>query len=359
MSKRFCICRLLSICLVSSAFLSLSACAKGALPTMPASAAEEWPVSTPGEQDLDAGLLGQMVETIEEEDYDIDSVLVLRNGHLVLDAYFSPFVPDTKHIIHSCTKSVVSILIGIAIEQGYIEGVDQPVLSFFPERTAAHTDERKQAMTLEDLLTMSSGLACQDSYLYRWRGLGEMRDSEDWVQHVLDLPMADSPGTRFEYCNGGSFLLSAILQETTGMSALAYAREHLFGPLGIADVSWPANPAGIHMGWGEMHLRPHDMAKIGQLYLDEGQWQGQQIVPADWVRASTQTHIRAGTLSDGYGYQWWVDERGYYIAIGYQGQFIYVVPEKDLVVVFTSELADEDFFLPEMLLNEYVLQAVG
>jgi len=325
---------------------------------MPASATEEWPVSTPGKQGLDAGLLAQMVETIETEDYDIDSVLVLRNGHLVLDAYFPPFAPDTKHIIHSCTKSVVSILIGIAIDQGYIDGVNQPVLSFFPDRTIAHLDEGKQAMTLEDLLTMSSGLACQDSYLYRWRGLQEMRASEDWVQHMLDLPMADPPGTRFEYCNGGSFLLSAILQETTGMSALAFAQEHLFGPLGIADVTWPANSAGINMGWGEMHLRPHDMAKIGQLYLDEGQWQGQQIVPADWVRVSTQAHIHAGTLSDDYGYQWWVDEQGYYVAIGYQGQFIYVVPEMDLVVVFTSELADEDFYLPEMLLNEYVLRAV-
>lgn len=358
MSKRSCICRFLSIYLVLSAFLSLPACAKATLPTMPTSAADEWPVSTPGEQDLDTDLLAQMVETIEEEDYDIDSVLVLRNGHLVLDAYFSPFKPDTKHIIHSCTKSVVSILIGIAIDHGYIEGVDQSVLSFFPERTVSHLDQSKEAITLEDLLTMSSGLACRDSYLYRWQGLREMRASEDWVQHMLDLPMADPPGTRFEYCNGGSFLLSAILKEATGMSALTFAREQLFGPLGITDVTWPANPAGIHMGWGEMHLRPHDMAKIGQLYLDEGEWHGQQIVPADWVKASTRPHIQASTLSDDYGYQWWVDERGYYMAIGYQGQFIYVEPEMDLVVVFTSELADEDFYLPEMLLNEYVLRAV-
>jgi len=204
---------------------------------------------------------------------------------------------------------------------------------------------------------MSSGLECRDSYLYNWRGLNEMRESDDWVQFMLNLPMAEPPGTRFEYCNGGSFLLSAIIQETTGMSALAFAEENLFGPLNITDVHWPANPEGITIGWGDIHMRPHDMAKIGYLYLNGGQWDGEQVVPAAWVKASTQAHIAAGTLSDGYGYQWWVDDGGYYMAIGYQGQFIYVVPEKDMVVVFTSELDESDFFIPETLLNEYIIPA--
>ena len=145
----------------------------------------------------------------------------------------------SKHIIHSCTKSIISALIGIAIEQGYIESVKQPVLSFFPTRTAANLDANKEAMTLEHLLMMASGLECRDSYLYRWRGLNQMRQTDDWVQFMLDLPMAEPSGTRFEYCNGASFLLSAIIQETTGMSASEFAEAHLFGPLGISDVEWP------------------------------------------------------------------------------------------------------------------------
>jgi CubicO group peptidase (beta-lactamase class C family) len=328
------------------------------LPQAPAATpAAYWPTSTPSEQGLDAGLLAAMVEAIEDEDYDVDSVTVIRHGHKVLDEYFSPFEPSSKHIIHSCTKSIVSALIGIAIDQGYIEGVDQPVLDIFPGYTADNLDADKQAMTLEDMLTMSSGLECRDSYLYDWRGLGEMRDSDDWVQFMLDLPMAEAPGTRFEYCNGGSFLLAAIVQEATGVSALEFAQEHLFGPLGITDVHWPTNPAGINIGWGEMHLQPHDMAKIGYLYLNGGQWEGEQIVPAAWVQASIQAHINAATLFDDYGYQWWVDDDGYYMAVGYAGQFIYVLPDEDMVVVFTSDLEESDFYVPYMLLNEYIIPA--
>jgi CubicO group peptidase (beta-lactamase class C family) len=174
---------------------------------------------------------------------------------------------------------------------------------------------------------------------------------------MLDLPMAEPPGTRFEYCNGGSFLLSAIIQETTGMSAREYAMENLFGHLDINDMYWPSNPEGISIGWGEMHLKPHDMAKIGMLYLNEGKWEGKQVIPAAWVEASTRMHLPA-TLSDGYGYQWWVDEGGYFMALGYKGQFIYVVPEVELVVVFVSNLAESDFFVPEILLNDYILPAV-
>ncbi len=315
-----------------------------------------WRTANPADQGLNADRLTGLVETIEEFNYNIDSVTVIRNGYIVADAYFPPFEPNTKHVIHSITKSIVSALVGIAIDRGYIQGVDQPVLDFFPQEMAVSLDVEKQAITLEHLLTMSSGLECRDSYLYRWRGLNELRASADWVQFMLDLPLVDRPGSRFEYCNGGSFLLSAVIQEATGVSALEFARANLFEPLGITDVVWPANPQGINIGWGEMRMKPHDMAKIGQLYLNDGQWEGAQVIPADWVEASTQAHIVAATLSDGYGYQWWVDDGGYYMALGYQGQFIFVVPDKNIVVVFTSELAEVDFFIPERLLNEFILE---
>ena len=305
---------------------------------------------------MDSEKLAKMFDTIQERNYDIHSVTVMRNGYLVADAAIYPYDQGSKHIIHSATKSIISALIGIAIEQGSIKSVNQPVLSFFPGRTAANLDMNKEAMTLEHLLMMTSGLECRDSYLYRWRGIDQMRQTADWVQFMLDLPMAEPPGSRFEYCNGASFLLSAIIQETTGLSASAFAEAHLFGPLGISDVEWPANPQGITLGWGELHMRPHDMAKIGYLYLNKGRWDGEQIIPADWVAISTREHI-AATLVDGYGYQWWVADDGYYMALGYAGQFIFVVPEHELVVAFTSNLSENDFYGPEILLDTFIIPA--
>jgi CubicO group peptidase (beta-lactamase class C family) len=342
----------------------VAGCARGALTQAPAAtqvAATYWPTagwrsSTPEEQGMDSDLLSAMLGEILEEDYEIDSVTIIRNGYMVVDARTHPFNSTSKHNIYSCTKSVVSALIGIAIDQGYIDGLQQSVLSFFPQRTIVNRDANKEAMTLEHLLTMTTGFQCQDSYLYRWSGLNQMRESEDWVQFVLDLPMEGEPGERFEYCNGASFLLSGIIHETTGMSANEYAEEHLFGPLGISDVDWSSNPQGISVGYSELKMHPQDMAKIGYLYLNNGRWDGEQIVPSEWVVSSTSQFISA-TLEDGYGYQWWVDDSGTYLALGYRGQFIYVIPEKEMVVVFTSSLDDNDFYVPQTLLNEFIIPA--
>lgn len=354
--------KVLTLLALLSTLLGLVACGKKATPPTAVTPPSYWPTeawrtSTPEEQGMDSEMLADMLETIQEQDHGVDSVVVVRNGYMVADATVFPFEPGSRHIIYSCTKSVISALVGIAIDKGYIEGVHQPVLDFFPERTVANLDAKKEAMTLEDVLTMSTGLECQDSYLYRWRGLEQMRQSDDWVQFMLDLAMAEEPGTRFEYCNGASFLLSAIIQETTGMNALAFSNEHLFGPLGITDVQWLSNPQGITIGWSELYMMPHDMAEIGYLYLNEGVWDGEQVVPAEWVKASTREHISAGTLEDGYGYQWWIDDSGIYLALGYAGQFIFVVPEKDMVVVFVSDLEEQDFYVPQMLLNDFIIPA--
>ena len=306
---------------------------------------------------MDSHLLAEMFTTIDRESYAIDSVTAIRNGYLVADGVVHPFGKDSRHIIHSCTKSIVSALIGIAIEEGYLEGVGQGVLDILPDREIANLDADKEAMTLENVLTMSTGLDCRDSYLYRWQGLSEMRASDDWVQHMLDLPMVAPPGSSFEYCNGGSFLLSAMLQEVTEMKAADFARDRLFGPLGITDFVWPESPQGINIGWGELRMRPHDLAKIGYLYLRGGRWDNRQVVPSAWVEASTRSHI-GGTLQKGYGYQWWVRDDAVFMALGYAGQYLVVVPAHDLVVVFTSDLPEDDFYLPQSLLDNYIIPAV-
>ncbi|MCK5633484.1 MAG: serine hydrolase [Anaerolineales bacterium] len=350
--------------LITVVILLVAGCSRGALTQAPAAthdAALFWPTagwrsSTPEEQGMDSDLLSEMLMKIQEQNYEIDSVTIVRNGYMVADASIHPFSSTSKHNIFSCTKSVVSALVGIAIDQGFIGGLEQPVLSFFPQRTAANGDANKDDMTLEHLLTMTTGFRCQDSYLNRWSGLNQMRESDDWVQFVLDLPMEGKPGTRFEYCNGVSFLLSAIIQETTGMSANEFAEEHLFGPLGITDVDWSSNPQGVSVGYSELRMHSQDMAKIGYLYLNSGWWDGEQIVSSGWVKASTRKYISA-TLEDGYGYQWWIDDSGMYLALGYGGQFVFVIPEKEMVVVFTSSLEDSDFYVPQALLNEFIIPA--
>ena len=345
------ICRCFSLIIISI-FYSTAIASANPFPT------EEWPVSTPEAQGMQSQLLADMLEVIEKNSYNVDSVLIIRNGYMVLDAYFYPFSRDLKHPIRSCTKSIMSALIGIAIEKGHIKSVNQPVSDFFPDRTIANMDDDKKSMTLEHLLMMASGLDCRDSYLYDWKGLREMRTSEDWAQYVLDLPMTGPPGKSFEYCNGTSYLLSTIIQNTTKMKTLDFARKYFFTPLGISEIFWERSPQGIDIGYGRMWLKPHDMAKIGWLYLNEGRWGQKQIVPAAWVEASTRGHIEANP-GDRYGYQWWVRNDGNYSAVGYKGQFIFVEREKNMVIVFTGDLPGGTFFVPMELGQKFIIPAAA
>jgi CubicO group peptidase (beta-lactamase class C family) len=322
-----------------------------------------WPKSTPEEQGMDSSLLAEALGILAlQDEYEVHSLQVIRNGYIVTDAYFYPFAKETMHNTFSVTKSITATLIGIALDQGYIESIEQPVLGFFPERTVANLDASKQAMTLEDLLTMQTGfdfISKPEDTLWEM-----MLTSDDWVQFTLDLPMQEDPGTFFAYCSPASHLLSAIIQQTTGMSTLDFASEYLFGPLGIADVGWPSDPQGITHGWSDLHLTPCDMAKIGYLYLNNGSWHGQQIVPTEWVTAATKAHVDFGNNrgyygsqenNHGYGYQWWIMPE-YYSAVGHGGQYIIVSPDRDLVVVLTggggiTSVVDE-------VLSSYIFPAV-
>lgn len=320
---------------------------------------EGWKTASPESQGMESNLLLKMLDTIWEKDIAIDSVLIVRNGYLVLDAYGYPFGAENRRHIHSCSKSITSAMVGIAIDKGYIQDVSQPVLDFFPKRHAKNLDTGKKAVTLENLLTMTSGLKCRDSYLYNWSGLSEMSRTSDWIQFMLDLPMEKVPGAYFEYCNGASYLVSVILQKQTGMDAFSFAEKNLFAPLGISDVHWTSNSRGITIGFNGLHMRPHDMAKIGFLYLNNGLWDGKRIITSQWIQASTRKHI--ATHSDygpGYGYQWWIVDPGIYTAIGYKGQYIMVVPEKNMLVVFTGSLSREDISIPFGLLASYIIPTV-
>ena len=249
-----------------------------------------------------------------------------------------PYDGLTYHDFASCTKSVMTTLIGIAADQGKID-LDAPVLSFFPNRQIANRTERKEHLTVRHLLSMSSGFKwnARDDEEY----MSRLRESSDWVQYALDLPMLSEPGNVFVYNSANSHLLSAILTEATGMTALEFARANLFAPLGITDVNWRSDPKGYTRGWGDLSLLPLDAAKIGFLFLHQGQWEGKQIVSKKWVAEATSFKISRGNDQD-YGYGWYIplpeDEPFYFRAEGRCGQRILIVPSMDMVVVVTAYL---------------------
>jgi CubicO group peptidase (beta-lactamase class C family) len=310
---------------------------------------------------MDSAQLLAALDYIERNGIRADSLTVIRNGHMVLDAYYYPYTPETQRQIWSATKSFTATLAAIAIEQGLIAGLDQPVLDLFPDRTIAELDEDKQALTVGNLLTMSSGFDCLDG------GLGTfaaMLDRPEGVQEILDLPMY-TPGQSFEYCDLNSQLLAAATGSAVQQPLLDYADAELFGPLGITDYTWTTYPDGVPFGFAGLYLTPQDMARLGYLYLRHGEWDGQQVVSPAWVDLATCAdpaqcpfyQLPRGPL--GYGYHWWILQPNYYIALGLGGQFVAAAPEKDLVIVLTGSGGDEDTFLAQYgLLDPTLLNAV-
>jgi CubicO group peptidase (beta-lactamase class C family) len=340
-------------------FLMASLAIIGTCATWPT---EGWQTSTPEEQGIDSKLLAEGLDFLKEhrEEYHLHSLLVIRHGHIVADVYFYPFAPGMMHDLASVTKSFTSTLVGIAIDKGHIESVDQPILDLFPDRTVANDSADKRAMTIENLLTMRSGFECISESEAGTVGGGtqaEMMASPDWIQFTLDLPMAEAPGTRFNYCNSNPHLLSATIQETTGLAALAFAQKYLFEPLGIYNTYWPSDPQGNNHGWGDMYLTPYDMAKLGYLYLHKGLWDGQQVLSPAWVTAATS--FQTNTHEYFYGYLWWLLPSGeYYYADGRDGQRIFVFPDKDTVVVTTGGGGRDQYGVLETLLTSYIIPAV-
>ena len=319
--------------------------------------ADEWMVVSPETENMDSSQLQDMMDLITEQDLPVNSVIIVRNGRIVKEEYPSATIgPDTKRKLYSATKSVTSALIGIAIHEGFIEGVEQKITDFFPDLTMSGADDLKQYITIEHLLTMTPG--------YQWSmgDGGRMRATADPAQYVLDKPMVNPPGTVYNYGDGAPLLLSAVLKEATGKTTLEFATEYLFDPLNITDVYWESRGDQYFAASG-LHLTPRDIAKLGYLFLNDGAWRGNQVIPKEWVETSTTSHISgSGYIAgneyyvDGYGYLWWVlPQSGVYYASGMYEQRIYVCPELDLVAVFTSNNSGND--VTTGLMHRYILAA--
>ncbi len=298
---------------------------------------EAWETTTPEAVGFDSAKLADALTLIRHAKLSIHSLTLIRHGKLVLSTEFYPYDGRAPHNLASVTKSVMTTLIAIAADQGKLQ-LDDPILSFFPDKIIADRDSRKERITVRHLTGMASGLDCVGEH--DEPTLHEMNASPDWVQFTLDLKMAAEPGTLFSYCSPGMHLLSAILQKATGMTTLDFARKNLFEPLGIRDVIWPADRQGVNHGWGDLHLYPRDAAKIGYLWLHGGQWEGRPVVSKEWVEQSSRLQINTNPYwGDDYGYGWWImtgEAFPHYAASGRGGQRITVLPTLGIVAMTTG-----------------------
>lgn len=317
-----------------------------------------WPDSTPEEQGMDSAILSGILTVPIMANDRIHSMLVIRHGYVVLDTSSYLYDTETPHWQFSVTKSITATLVGIAIDQGYIESVDQSIWDFFPQENVANMDERKARITIAHLLTHTSGFdisASQDIEMYELTA-----EDQSWVQYVLDMPVTPEPGLFYAYRDANAHLISAILQQATGMSTLEFAQRYLFGPLGITNVEWMSDPQGVYWGGDGLVLSPYDMAKIGYLYLHQGMWGDQRIVSEAWVTAAaTENHFQPHYW-DGYGYFWYngdfdaQEPYSGFAALGYEGQEIWVVPDQDLIVVTTGDSQFSGMFW----INSFILPSI-
>lgn len=268
----------------------------------------------------------------------LQSLLVSRDGGLVLEEYYNSTDPRRPANMKSASKSVISALVGIAIDEGYIDSVSVPVADYFPEHINGDDNKAKAAITIEDLLTMQSGLESTSN-----RNYGRWVLSDNWVRFALEQPLVAQPGTRMLYSTGSTHLLSAILSRATGMDSKAFAQQHLTEPLGFSMSYWSQDPQGIYFGGNDMEWTPRQMLAFGELYRNRGRHDGEQVLPTDWVERSHQAHARSPRGQGRfYGYGWWLrDLAGMQVPVawGYGGQLIFVSRELDLVVVATSDSA--------------------
>ena len=337
--------------------------------------AAEWRRAAPEQVGLDAGKLAGLVQRLRGNQIpSIHSLLVVRQGYLAVEEYFNGSTAESVHTLQSVTKSVTSLLMGIAVEQGAVASIERPVIGFFPEYPdLQNLDDRKRAMTLRDILTMRTGLDWSEDP-YEGSPLQALNATRTgWIRFFLDWPMREAPGTRFEYNSGGVIVLGGVIYNTTGVVADQFARRNLFDPIGVGPATWySGGPNGLpHMGGG-LSLRARDMARLGYLVLRDGRWGSRQVVSPAWLAASLAPAVLRPRTFAGYpvdyGYLWWLlplDGRGatgarnetIYTASGAQGQWIFVIPKHDLVIVVTA--ATPQFDAPVRFLYQDLLPAVA
>lgn len=293
----------------------------------------EWQHDTLENHNINASAINSVHNTIDS--YPINAEVIVKDGVIVDEYYKDGYDQNSVFTLQSTSKSVTSALIGIAIDKGYIPSVNEPISTYFPQILDSGSEYKSQ-ITIWNLLTHTTGLNASDTA--NW---DEWLASDNWVDYVLERPATSRPGTVFSYFTGNTHLLSAILQQATGKTAYEFGKEYLFDPLDMDSVQCSTDPQGISDCGNGFAMNVYDMAKLGELYLNNGNWNGEQIISEQWVKDSTTLQFDRSSGSADYGYQWWVrtfGENAYpaYFAQGHYGQYIFVVPDLDLVVAITS-----------------------
>ena len=296
--------------------------------------------SVPEEQGISSLGLVSFLDAIERSKIEFHSVMVLRHGFVVAEGWWGPYAPALKHTLYSLSKSFTSTAIGLAISEGHFK-LDSPVISFFPNDLPPDISANLSAMTVQSLLTMSTGHAKDSMPALRAPGV------TNWAKAFLALPVEHPPETHFIYNTGATYMLSAIVQKTTGKTLEEYLKPRLFDPLGMDDLDWEMSPQGINTGGYGLRIRTEDIAKLGQLYLKKGKWNDKQILSEAWVADATSSHIdnsigrkppkEVDDWSQGYGYQFWRCTHDAVRGDGAFGQFCILMPDKDVVVAITGE----------------------
>lgn len=286
----------------------------------------ELPRSTPEEQGVPSKALIAMFDSLMALDgVDIHSVVVARHGKVVGEIYPAPFAPQYRHTMYSCSKTFVAAAVGVAIEQNRLRLTDR-VATFFPEQLPDTVSPHLAAMTVRDLLTMTSGI--KPDWAMRSK-------TTEWIRTFLSKEVKDTPGKKFQYDSMVTYMLSAIVQRAVGMTVLDYLHLHVFGPMNITDVAWEESPEGINTGGWGLHIQSESLTKFGQLLLNKGEWQGKQLLSKEWVEAMTAFQVATG--KEDYGYQTWLcDYPGAVRADGALGQFVIAIPSTDMVIVITE-----------------------
>jgi CubicO group peptidase (beta-lactamase class C family) len=307
-----------------------------------------WKHTSPEDQEMNSNILINGIEHLKNENKNVHSLLVIKNNHLVLDAYFYPFQRNFVHDLASVTKSVTALLIGIAIDKGFIKDDNQPVYQYFPEYTIKSDTLFK--LKIKDLLNMASGFKC--SWYNGEKELQQMNNSQDWVKFMFSLPFESVPGTKFSYCSGNFYLLAEILQRTTHMTCHDFAKKYLFQPLDFGETYWEQNYKGVNHGWGDLFMTTYDMAKIGSLILKDGKWNDKQIISKGWLDKIKPLYTIQG--SESYGYGWWLDSENpdEIQAVGRGGQRLFIFKNRDIIIATTGggfEAGDLDNLILESI----------
>ena len=308
------------------------------------------PRATPESQGVSSASIAKFIQAADEKVNSMHSFMLLRHGKVIAEAWWTPEDANKPHVLWSLSKSFTSTAVGLAVHDGKLSVQDR-VMGFFPDAVPENPSENLKSMRVLDLLTMSTGHQDEPN----------LRASQDWIKTFLANPVPKEPGSFFRYNTPATFMQSAIVQKVTGQSVVDYLQTRLFDPLGIDAPKWDKNPQGISIGGYGLYLKTEDIAKFGQLYLQKGRWENQQLIPSDWVQEATNKQVSNGSdaasdWNQGYGYQFWRCRHNAFRGDGKDGQFCVVLPDQDAVVVMTANTTNMQAQLSlvwEHLLGEF------